>query len=137
MAEKIRVRVISPERELLDEMVDQVIAEGALGQLGVLPNHTAFVTWLEPGVLELAGGSRQKIAIKSGFVEVKDDIVTVLADEAIPVDKVDAAHAHAATKAAAARLEAAPFGNLDHDNARRDQRWAEVLESLAAGASGR
>jgi F-type H+-transporting ATPase subunit epsilon len=49
MADTLTLRVLTPRRELCDEPVEQVTAEGTLGQFGVLPDHIAFLTALEPG----------------------------------------------------------------------------------------
>ena len=87
MAEKLRLRVYTTEGELLDREVREVTAQGALGEIGVLPDHAALVTALEPGVLSYRdGGTVVRLNLGSGFAEVRDNLMTVLADsgEVIP-----------------------------------------------------
>jgi F-type H+-transporting ATPase subunit epsilon len=77
-----RLRVYTPERELIDAQVREVTAEGAFGQIGVLPDHAALVTVLEPGVLTYrdASGAVVRLQLGGGFAEVSDNVMTVLAD---------------------------------------------------------
>ena len=83
MADKIRLRVVTPSRLLLDEEVDEVTAPGALGEFGVLPNHIDFLSTLVPGELSYKQGpKKQFIAIAGGYAEVLDNVMTVLATAA-------------------------------------------------------
>ena len=86
MADLLRLRVYTPERELVDRDVREVTAEGAFGQIGVLPDHAALVTVLEPGLLAYrddAGVTR--LRLEAGFAEVRDNVMTVLAEGGEPV----------------------------------------------------
>ena len=83
MADRFRLRVYSPERQLVDADVSEVTAPGAYGEIGVLPDHAALVTTLEPGTLSYKeGGQTGRLAIGGGFAEVRDNVMTVLADSA-------------------------------------------------------
>ena len=80
MADRLRLVVLTPERQLVDEMVLEVTAPGAYGQIGVLPNHAALVTSLEAGTLSYKTAQGEKrFNITGGFAEVRDDVMTVLA----------------------------------------------------------
>ncbi|MGH7858683.1 MAG: ATP synthase F1 subunit epsilon [Candidatus Binatia bacterium] len=131
MAETLTLRILTPEREVLDTTVDSVTAEGALGQFGVLPKHISFLTALEPGILAYGrpGDRAAMIAIKSGYAEVRDDEVTILADEAVRVGDIDPGAARAKLEKARQALEAVPFGEPGHEQALREVRWGEVLVS--------
>jgi F-type H+-transporting ATPase subunit epsilon len=59
MADRFRLRVYSPERELVDTDVSEVTAPGVWGEIGVLPDHAALVTALEPGTLSYKAGGRR------------------------------------------------------------------------------
>jgi F-type H+-transporting ATPase subunit epsilon len=133
MADTLTLRLLTPRRQLLDEPVLQVIAEGALGQFGVLPDHAAYVTALEPGPLTFRrpDGDQETLAVKGGFAEVRDNVVTVLADDVMPLDRLDAAQARADLERAEAALEEAPYGHPEHDRLRRESRWASVRLALA------
>jgi F-type H+-transporting ATPase subunit epsilon len=81
MADRFRLRVYTPERELVDDEVKEVTAPAAYGEIGVLPDHAALVTTLEPGVLTYKrNGSVARLTVGSGFIEVRDNVMTVLAD---------------------------------------------------------
>jgi F-type H+-transporting ATPase subunit epsilon len=83
MADRFRLRVYSPERQLVDADVNEVTAPGAYGEIGVLPDHAALVTALEPGTLSYKqGGNVTRLRITGGFAEVRDNVMTVLADGA-------------------------------------------------------
>ena len=94
MADKIRLRVITPTRLVFDEEVDEVTAPGELGEFGVLPNHIAFLSTLVPGVLSYKQGSKvQTLAITGGYAEVLDNVMTVLATAAEFPSEIDTARA--------------------------------------------
>jgi F-type H+-transporting ATPase subunit epsilon len=83
MADKIRLRVVTPARLVLDEEVDEVTAVGELGEFGVLPNHIDFLTTLVPGELTYKqGAKKQALAISGGYAEVLNNVMTVLATAA-------------------------------------------------------
>ena len=65
---------------MLDDVVDEVTAPGALGEFGVLPNHIAFLTLLVPGEMSYKDGTtRHYLAVSGGYAEVLDNVMTVLA----------------------------------------------------------
>lgn len=83
MAEKIRLRIVTPVRLVLDEEVDEVTASGPLGEFTVLPNHITFLTLLEIGELSYKqGAERSFLALSGGYAEVLENVMTVLADGA-------------------------------------------------------
>jgi F-type H+-transporting ATPase subunit epsilon len=80
MGDRIRLIVLTPERQLVDELVREVTAPAAYGQIGVLPNHAALVTSLEAGPLSYKTDRGEgRLTIDGGFAEVRDDVMTVLA----------------------------------------------------------
>ena len=86
MADRLRLRIYTPEQEVADEVVREVTAPGAYGEIGVLPDHAALVTALEPGVLSYLGDAGPvKLSVAGGFAEVRDNVVTVLVDTLAPV----------------------------------------------------
>ena len=89
-ATSFRLRIVTPERMLLDEEVEEVTAPGAAGEFGVLPDHISFLTTLAAGrLIYRAGGQRHVIAIFGGYAEVADNVMTVLADGAEPARQID------------------------------------------------
>ncbi len=90
MAEKVRLRLVTPGRLLFDEEVDEITAPGALGEFTVLPNHIAFLTLLEIGEMSYKqGAERSRLAVGPGYAEVLENVMTVLADAAEYADEID------------------------------------------------
>ena len=106
MADTFQFKLVTPTGVLFDGAVEQVTAVGALGEFGVLPLHTNFITSLVPGILtlKLGEGSYLEFLLAGGLAEVKDGVMTILALEADPPDKVDSAAAAGTVAAAADRL---------------------------------
>ncbi|MDH3658792.1 MAG: ATP synthase F1 subunit epsilon [Alphaproteobacteria bacterium] len=94
-ADKVTFELVSPERLLASEEVDMVVAPGADGDFGVLPEHSLLMSLLRPGVIEIYEGDRvaQRIFVGGGFAEVNERGCTVLAEEALPVGEIDVAEA--------------------------------------------
>jgi F-type H+-transporting ATPase subunit epsilon len=81
MADRLRLRVYSPERELVDTETPEVVAPSVLGEIGILPDHAGLVTVLDAGTITYKdGGKTVRVRITGGFAEVRDNVVTVLAD---------------------------------------------------------
>ena len=109
----LHLRVVSPERVVLETEADSLSLPGALGQLGILPGHAHLITALRTGVLESRRGNAvQKVAVFGGFAEVGEDTVTVLADSAALPDEIDIAAAHADRAAAEEALKTAGAGEI-------------------------
>ena len=110
MADKIRLKVVTPGRLLLDEEVDEVTAPGVKGEFGVLPNHISFLTLLEPGEMSYKqGATRRFLALGGGYAEVLDNVMTVLAPAAEFGVEIDVIRARAAKEKAERRLSETQF----------------------------
>jgi len=107
MADKLNLEVITPERLVLQESVDEVVVPGLDGELGILPEHTALISQLKTGVLTYRQGAASKqLHVSGGFVEVQADSVAVLSDVAERPEEIDLARAEAARERAEKRLKA-------------------------------
>jgi F-type H+-transporting ATPase subunit epsilon len=106
----LRLDIVTAEREVLrEEGLDAVIAPGSEGQLGILPRHAPLMTMLEPGELRARRGNEETaIAISGGFLEVRDDVVTVLADTAEQAEEIDVERAREARARAEQLLRERP-----------------------------
>lgn len=92
MVDKLHFNLVSPERQLMSADVDQVDIPAAEGWMGVLPNHSPFMTTLTPGmVLVKTGSDEKRIFVRGGFAEISPGGLTVLAEEATPAEELDAA----------------------------------------------
>ncbi len=102
---KIRLDIVTAERLVYSDEVDEVIAPGVEGQLGILPHHTPLMTMLQPGELIAKKDSEEfSLAISGGFLEVRPVRVIVLADSAERADDIDIARAEEAKRRAEQRL---------------------------------
>src|ERR1017187_3389700 len=101
MPKPLQLEVVTPERLLVREAVESVQAPGEAGYLGILPGHAAFVGLLGTGVLDYAAGGRHRyLAVSSGFIEVLQGHVRVLADVAERAEDINVDRAKAALKRA-------------------------------------
>jgi F-type H+-transporting ATPase subunit epsilon len=115
MADKIKLRVVTPRRLLLDEEVDEVTGPGALGEFGVLPNHIAFLCLLESGEMSYKqGASKRYLAISGGYAEVLDNVMTVLAPAAEFGPEIDVTRARAAKEKAEKHLDELHFDDKEY-----------------------
>jgi F-type H+-transporting ATPase subunit epsilon len=88
---KLHFNLVSPERELMSAEVDQVDIPGTEGWIGVLPNHSPLMTALAPGMVRIRTGSdEQRIFVRGGFAEISPAGLTVLAEEAMKAEDLNA-----------------------------------------------
>ncbi|TAN19405.1 MAG: F0F1 ATP synthase subunit epsilon, partial [Rhizobiaceae bacterium] len=85
--------LVSPERLLLSAEAEMVTLPGTEGYFGVLAGHAPVISTLKPGVIDVKGGPEggRRFFVSAGFAEVTAEKLTVLAEEAIPMESVDAA----------------------------------------------
>lgn len=124
----LTLEIITGERLLMRrEDVDEVIAPGSLGELGILPHHAPLITALQPGELRVkADGGEDDFFVSGGFLEVHSDQVTVLADTAERDSEIDLERAEAARQRARERLDQA----TDADRARAQAALSRSLARL-------
>jgi F-type H+-transporting ATPase subunit epsilon len=104
---KFALRVVSVERSLYEGEVEFLVANGAIGEIGVLAHHAPLMTILKPGPLriqETIGGPEEVLFVGGGFLEVLPDRVTVLADVAEHADEISIERAEEARRRAQERL---------------------------------
>lgn len=98
--------IVTPEKTIFSDTVDDVYLPGSEGEMGVLSMHAALVAPLQPGELRyLKDGKVEELAVGEGFVEVSDDKVSVLIDLAIGEDAIDEAQVEEAMKRAQDALD--------------------------------
>jgi F-type H+-transporting ATPase subunit epsilon len=102
---KLTLEIVTPDRALLREEVDEVVVPGSQGEFGVLPGHTPLLSTLKIGELWYRRGQeRHYLAIAFGFVEVLPDRVTVLAQVGERAQEIDVQRAERAKQRAEQRL---------------------------------
>jgi F-type H+-transporting ATPase subunit epsilon len=112
MAENIRLEVVTPEKSVVSESAQIVMAPGSLGEFGVLSGHTPFLTTLKTGALKYKdeGGSERFIFVSSGFAEALPDRVTILAESAERRKEIDLQRAKDAASRAEERIQSKDKG---------------------------
>lgn len=132
MASTIRLELVTPERLVLSEEVDEVVLPGYEGEFGVLPGHTQYLAILNIGMLWYRGGSaKTRIALGGGFAEVNHDRVVVMAETAERADEIDVERAQRARDRAEARLK-----ELSLDDETYAKAYAELQRALVRMAAG-
>jgi F-type H+-transporting ATPase subunit epsilon len=115
---RLTLEIVTPDRALVNEQVDEVELPGSEGYFGVLPGHTELLASLQVGELWYRiGQQKYYLAVAFGFVEVLPDHVTVLARLAEKAQDIDVARAEAAKKRAEERV-ARPTADMDFERAR-------------------
>ncbi|HKS90689.1 MAG TPA: F0F1 ATP synthase subunit epsilon [Tepidiformaceae bacterium] len=117
----LTIEIVTAERIVSTEHgVDILIAPGSEGMLGILPKHAPLMTTLKPGELVFRRGAQEEsFAVSGGFLEVRQDQVTILADQAEASHEIDVERAEAARVRAEERVRRArEQGVSDVDMAR-------------------
>ncbi len=131
MAETFQLRIVSPEGQVLKEDVEFLVLPGEAGELGILPNHAPLIAGLDVGILRYTlSGAIKRVALSGGFVEVADNLATVLADTAEKAELIDLERANAAKGRAEKRL-AARTNEIDERRAEYALRKAMVRINAA------
>jgi F-type H+-transporting ATPase subunit epsilon len=122
----IELQILTPDKLLVRQQVDEVEIPGSEGYFGVLPGHTPMLASLSVGELWYrTGQERTYLAIAFGFTEVLPDRVTILAQLAERAEDIDVTRAEEARKRAESRL-GVPKAEIDYERAR-----AALTKSLA------
>src|SRR5690554_8234331 len=84
MANSFKCEIVSAEAAIFSGEVEQLVASGIMGDLGILPGHAPLLTELQPGPVRVIhdGGQEENFYVSGGFLEVQPDVVTILADAA-------------------------------------------------------
>lgn len=130
MAEEktFQLKIVSPERVLFDDEVDEVILNTKLGQITVLPRHIPMISILKAGEVLIrksgeskehagaAGAGEIPLVISGGFVEISRDRVVILADTAEHIQELDLERAQKAVELAEKLLKEKQFDVTEYDS---------------------
>jgi len=115
---RLRLKVVTPLRVVVDTEVDEVTLPGVVGALGILPGHAPLLAALGIGELSYRLATRDHyLAVQRGFAEVAADVVTVLADVAELPAEIDVEAARAEKQAAEAAMRSAAGKEFEHQRA--------------------
>ena len=114
MVVTIRCEIVSQDRQVFTGDADIVIVPGAVGEMGILPNHSPLLSTLKYGVVRVRYEGKEEIfTVSGGIVEVQPDLVTIMADAAENVIEIDVARADAARKRAEEQMLKGPPHDSD------------------------
>jgi len=107
--------IITPEKTLVKEEVEMVEAKGAIGEFGILPGHTQFLTTLQIGEIRyMKEGKTMHLAGSGGFAEVVEDKVVFLLDTAEFAEHIDVERAKRAHERAEAAIKSISFDDAEY-----------------------
>ena len=134
MADTLELEIVTPDKLLVRERVEQVQIPGKTGELGILPGHAPLITTLTIGEISYRQGpNTHYLAVAWGFAEVLPDKVTILADTAERAEEIDVKRAQEARARAEEALKRAA-ADLDYDTTLHALHRAEVRIAVAARA---
>lgn len=125
LPEYIQLEIVTPDRKVAEEEVDEVSIPGREGFLGVLPGHAPLITELQSGPLEYRqNGNKHYVAVHWGFAEVLPDRVIVLAEIAERAEDIDVERAESKKERVEEYLKSHPDSDPATEKARDDLRRA-------------
>jgi len=93
MADTLKFEIVSPERLLKDTKAAMVVVPGADGDFAAMPAHAPMMSTIRPGVVEIfevEGGDAERLFVKGGLAQISPDGLTILAEEVLTLDSVNA-----------------------------------------------
>ena len=106
MSDALTFELVSPEKKLASTEAEAVTIPGIAGDMTAMANHAPFLTTMRPGYLVVRNGSSEdRYFVTGGFAEISDNVISVLAEEAVVADAVDAAYLDAQIAASQTALD--------------------------------
>ncbi|MGL4867157.1 MAG: F0F1 ATP synthase subunit epsilon [Cetobacterium sp.] len=131
MANSFKLELVTPLSKVLSEEVNFVMLRTTEGDMGILPNHSPFVAGLSTGEMKIKNNGQETFYyVSGGFVEISDNIVTILADEAMNVKDIDLEKARKEAQIAKEKLEKSAE-DMDLANVQRTLNQALTKVKLA------
>ncbi|HMN52494.1 MAG TPA: F0F1 ATP synthase subunit epsilon [Xanthobacteraceae bacterium] len=131
-----KFELVSPAKLLFSGEVDEVIVPGTEGEFTVLPGHAPVVSTLRPGILTVkAGADVKRLYVRGGFAEASERGLTVLAEDATPVEEVNAAAFAAAIADYEGKIASAATEEAKYKMAETLYQLKAVQAQLGGGAS--
>lgn len=133
----MRLDIVTPERQVYSDEIEMLIARAAEGEIGILPNHAPLVTPLKISALQIKTSDKEQwVAIGGGFLDVRPDQITVLAESAEFPEEIDVERAEAAKKRAEERIANKKDHEDDDDLRRAELALERALIRLQVAKSG-
>src|SRR3954464_1671274 len=131
----VDVEVLTPEGEVFNGEVRQVSTRPAVGEVGILANHTPLLAALQPTELRLhlSDSETKRYAQAHGWLQVYGNRARLLLEEAIPPEDLDSGTLKEQLSDAEQRLSESEDGSAEHARAEKDRDRAEAFLSIAGG----
>lgn len=128
-----RFELVSPERLIFSGEVEQVVVPGTEGAFTVLKDHAPSMAVLKPGLVEIyeSASSQRRIFVRGGFADVSVSGLTILAEQSIALEELDAARLDAQLKDAQEDVDDAPEGEAARIAHERLNQLKELKTALA------
>ncbi|MBI2690655.1 MAG: ATP synthase F1 subunit epsilon [Solirubrobacterales bacterium] len=131
MASTFPVQIMTPEGPAYEGTAEMVSTRTLVGSIGIRANHEPLMAMLDPTELRIYESETEikRFAQGDGFLQMAENSLLMLVEEAIPVEELDVADLTAKQEEAQARLDAAEDGSAQQERAERDvHRWSRYLE---------
>lgn len=130
MSKKLKLKILTPQKVLVEKQVDSVYSKNTDGEFGILPGHIPYMSDLDIGVTEyITDNKKEFVSTIGGVIQVKENTVTILSDNAEIGEEIDIPRARAAKERAEARLQA---GTPDVDASRAQVALARAIARIHA-----
>lgn len=100
-----KIKVVTYEEKVLEQEAEFVLVRTTEGEMGILPNHSPFIAGLSTGEMKIRlNGKEDKYFVSEGLLEISNNVVTIIASEAIPADQLDVERARKEVEELKAKL---------------------------------
>ena len=104
-----KIKVVTYEEKVLEQEAEFVLVRTTEGDMGILPNHSPFIAGLSTGEMKIRlNGKEEKYFVSEGLLEISNNVVTIIATEAIPADQLDVERAKKEVEELKAKLAKMP-----------------------------
>ncbi|STO32053.1 Na(+)-translocating ATPase subunit epsilon [Fusobacterium necrogenes] len=101
-----KIKVVTYEEKVLEQEAEFVLVRTTEGDMGILPNHSPFIAGLSTGEMKIRlDGKEDKYFVSEGLLEISNNVVTIIASEAIPADQLDVERAKREVEELKAKLD--------------------------------
>lgn len=109
----IKLEIVTPEKIVYSQTVDEVVLPTEQGEIDILPGHQPLLTMVAGGEVTARGASTEHLAIDKGFAQVRNDTISILTEAAIDIENIDVQLVEEAQKRAEEALRKAKEENVD------------------------
>ncbi len=133
MANELHLRVVTPERTVIDRKVAEVQFVGIDGSYGILPNHAPLMTSTVPGIVTIrhTDGSTELMLVTDGFAEMRDNVLSLICEAGERAEEIDLERAAAAEERAREKIADTTSRGGDLPSAQDALRRAQLRQLMA------